>query len=259
LEEEMLTHRTKKPALNRWHRARALVAVDNAVVVADAVAGRLIRIALIVLLFMVGASILQAPPHRARPVAHAEAVRAIEGPLWKVPELTGAVDVVFVIDTTASMGEGLEAAKAQVREIVAQVNCQHPNVRVGAVAYRDKGDAYVVKEIPLSSDLDATASAIAELRAAGGGDIPEAVSSGLNHAVNQMPWSTDQKTTKLIYLIGDAAPQSDDGTVPWPVSVASAKSRGITVNTVLCDADADAETAWRAIAEAGGGAFSVVR
>ncbi|MDP2340391.1 MAG: vWA domain-containing protein [Deltaproteobacteria bacterium] len=256
----MLVCSTKKTSLNRWSKVRAIVAVPVAVVVGDAIAGRLLRIALILLLFGVAADLATyTPPPAPAPRFGHRTVPVVDAPVWTLPELNGDVDVVFVIDTTASMSAGIHEARAKAREVVAEVKRTNARVRVGAVAYRDRGDEYLTREIPLSADLAAAVAAIEALRAEGGGDTPEAVSSGLNHAINKMPWSLDQKTTKLVYLIGDAAPSANDGDVPWSLSAASAKSRGIVLNTVLCSSDPTAEAAFRAIAGVGGGAFSVVR
>src|ERR1700755_3674282 len=55
------------------------------------------------------------------------------------------LEMVFVIDTTGSMGGLIEGAKQRVWGIINEVqqSPSHPSVRVGLVAYRDHVDQYV--------------------------------------------------------------------------------------------------------------------
>ncbi len=55
--------------------------------------------------------------------------------------------MVFVLDTTGSMGGLIEGAKQRIWGIVNEVQQSpaRPDVRVGLVAYRDNGDAYVTQ------------------------------------------------------------------------------------------------------------------
>src|SRR5262245_66568472 len=61
------------------------------------------------------------------------------------------LEMVFVIDTTGSMGGLIEGAKQKTWHIINEVmqKSSKPRVRVGLVAYRDRGDAYVTKVLPL--------------------------------------------------------------------------------------------------------------
>src|SRR5437867_2798657 len=67
------------------------------------------------------------------------------------------VEVVFCLDTTGSMGGLIEAAKQKIWAIANQIASGQPtpDLKVGLVAYRDKGDAYVTQVLDLSDDLDA--------------------------------------------------------------------------------------------------------
>src|SRR5881394_2481834 len=61
------------------------------------------------------------------------------------PSTAKRVEVVFVLDTTGSMGGLIAAAKEKVWSIastLAQAR-QAPEISMGLVAYRDRGDAYV--------------------------------------------------------------------------------------------------------------------
>ena len=53
------------------------------------------------------------------------------------------VDVVFVLDTTGSMGGMIEAAKEKIWSIASNMASAQPapEIRIGLVAFRDRGDA----------------------------------------------------------------------------------------------------------------------
>src|SRR5204863_1336909 len=80
------------------------------------------------------------------------------------------VEVVFCLDTTGSMGGLIAAAKAKVWAISNQIASGKPTpeLKVGLVAYRDKGDAYVTQVHDLSDDLDAVYAKLKTFRAQGG-------------------------------------------------------------------------------------------
>ena len=88
-----------------------------------------------------------------------------------------AVDVVFAVDTTGSMGGLIEGAKRTVWSIATHIRRTDPDaqLRVGLVAYRDIGDDYVTRDFPLTGDLDAVFAELSSYRAAGGGDTPEEI------------------------------------------------------------------------------------
>src|SRR5437588_10782500 len=67
------------------------------------------------------------------------------------------VEVVFCLDTTGSMGGLIDAAKQKIWAICNQIAAGKPtpHLRVGLVAYRDRGDDYVTKVHDLTDDLDA--------------------------------------------------------------------------------------------------------
>src|SRR5215468_10655656 len=87
------------------------------------------------------------------------------------------VEVVFCLDTTGSMGGLIEGAKAKIWAICNQIagGKPTPDLKVGLVAFRDRGDEYVTKVFDLTDDLDAVYSDLKKFVAAGGGDIPESV------------------------------------------------------------------------------------
>ncbi len=83
-------------------------------------------------------------------------VRPAESAPVPAPAKKPKVEVVFCLDTTGSMGGLIDGAKAKVWAICNQIagGKPTPDLKVGLVAYRDKGDAYVTKVFDLTDDLD---------------------------------------------------------------------------------------------------------
>ena len=171
------------------------------------------------------------------------------------------VEVVFVLDTTGSMGGLLEGAKQRVWAIANEIakGKPAPRVRMGLVAFRDKGDDYVTKVTPLSDNLDNIFKDLSALQAGGGGDGPEHVIAGLSDAVEKMDWSKDRKAFKVVYLVGDAAPHEDYADAPKLAAVLEkAVRKGLIINALQCGADSATTMAFTKVARLGEGRFMPV-
>lgn len=153
------------------------------------------------------------------------------------PAEKARIDLAFCIDTTGSMQSEIDTVKAKTKEIVAKLSGSKPvpHVRVGLVAFRDRGDEYVTKVFPFSDDIDAVVKDISSLKADGGGDGPEAVNQALHAAVSDLKWSSDKKTVKMLFLIGDAEPHFYPGDFKWEEESKKAIARGIQINTIACE------------------------
>jgi Mg-chelatase subunit ChlD len=177
------------------------------------------------------------------------------------PVQSSKVDVVFVLDTTGSMGGLIEAAKEKIWSIastLAQAK-QSPEIRMGLVAYRDRGDAYVTQVVDLSKDLDTMYSTLMRFAADGGGDGPESVNKGLFDAVHMMSWSQDPQAYKVVFLVGDAPPHMDyQDDVKYPDVVAAAVAKGIVVNTIQCGQQPETAASWQQMAALGHGRYFTV-
>ncbi len=168
------------------------------------------------------------------------------------------VDVVFVLDTTGSMGGLIRAAKEKIWSIASTLASAQstPEIRMGLVAYRDRGDSYVTKVINLSEDLDSMYAQLMDFHAAGGGDGPESVNQALYDAVHGMSWSQDENAYKVVFLVGDAPPHMDyQDDVKYPRSLREAKRRGIVVNAIQAGQNASTKGPWQQIAQLGAGRY----
>ena len=168
------------------------------------------------------------------------------------------VDVVFVLDTTGSMSGLIQTAKDKIWSIATTMASAQPTpeIRIGLVAYRDRGDDYVTKTVGLSADLDTVYAALMDFQAGGGGDMPESVNAGLAAAVHGMSWSDREQAYQVIFLVGDAPPHVDYQDEPqYPQILAAAKDKGIVVNAIQCGEIPATLTAWTQIANLGNGSF----
>jgi len=168
------------------------------------------------------------------------------------------VEVVFCLDTTGSMGGLIEGAKTKIWSIANQIagGKPTPELKVGLVAFRDKGDDYITKVIDLTDDLDAIHAELKKFKAQGGGDLPESVNQALDDSVNKIKWSQDKSVLKIIFLVGDAPPHMDyKDDVKYPETCKKAVERDIIINTIQCGNDADCRKYWQDICRKAEGTY----
>jgi Mg-chelatase subunit ChlD len=168
------------------------------------------------------------------------------------------VEVVFCLDTTGSMGGLIDAAKKKIWAISNQIAAGKPTPRlkVGLVAFRDRGDAYITKVFDLTEDLDSIYGHLMSFQAQGGGDFPESVNQALHESVTRIKWSKDKKTLKMIFLVGDAPPHMDYADdVKYPETCKLAVQKDIIINTVQCGNHAETQKYWKDICRRAEGSY----
>ena len=171
------------------------------------------------------------------------------------------IDAVFVLDTTGSMSGLIEGAKQKIWSIASAMSDAkgQPDIRVGLLGYRDRGDEYITRFYDLSSDIDSVYEKLQALRAGGGGDTPESVNQALHEAVGRMSWREDARVYRVIFLVGDAPPHMDyQDDVAYSDSLSLATSRDIIVNTVQCGSHAATTPVWKEIARRGEGHYASI-
>jgi Mg-chelatase subunit ChlD len=182
---------------------------------------------------------------------------AAPAPLPRKP----AIEVVFCLDTTGSMTGLLEGAKSKIWAICNQllIGRPMPYLRVGLIAFRDRGDDYVTRVYDLRDDLDEVYADIRTFAANQGGDTPESVNQALDDAVNKMSWSKDRETIRIVFLVGDAPPHMDyPDDVKYPVTCQRAQEKGILINAIQCGNDAECTRYWKDIAALSGGSYAAI-
>jgi Mg-chelatase subunit ChlD len=143
-----------------------------------------------------------------------------------------SIDLAFVLDTTGSMGEEIEAVKQTIKSVSDELAAERADVRIGLLEYRDRGDAPHTKAYPFSSDLDAFGQSVRMLAAGGGGDGPEDMQKGVHDALELLSWRADA-AARIMIVIADAPPHLDyQDAVSYADSAKEAARRGIKVFTV---------------------------
>ncbi len=162
------------------------------------------------------------------------------------------IDVVFCIDTTGSMGDEIDVIKEELKNMIGNIQNGNPRpyVRVGVVAYKDRGDVYVVQPYELTGDIQSAESVISSLSASGGSDHEESVNEALHTAVQGMNWDMTQGVTRMIFLIADAGPHMDyENDYNYKKEIEVAKSKNIMISTVGCSGlDSTADVIFKEIA-----------
>lgn len=170
------------------------------------------------------------------------------------------VEVVFCLDTTGSMGGLIEGAKQKIWSIANQIVMGRPvpDLSIGLVGYRDRGDEYITQVFQLDDDLDAVYENLMSFKADGGGDTPEHVNKALHDAVHEMEWS-GKSALKLVFLVGDCPPHMDyrDG-YDYHRTCREAVRKDIIINTIQCGDFSETEKVWREIARLSEGSYASV-
>jgi Mg-chelatase subunit ChlD len=132
----------------------------------------------------------------------------VPAPEPKGQPVAAELDLVFVVDTTASMGPVLREMARSMASIVRILERLAPSVRIGVVAYRDyDSEPPLLMTLPLTStqlELERILGFVAGLRASRMGSYPiqEEVRVGLYTAM-AMPLRPSAR--QAIVLVGDAA------------------------------------------------------
>ena len=171
---------------------------------------------------------------------------------------SGSLDLMLVVDTTGSMYDELEYLQEELESVINRAVSENGNipVRLSVNFYRDDGDEYVVRDFPFTENIS---QAIADLKAQyadGGGDFPEKVNAALYNAINDHAWN--ENSTKLLFIILDAPPHSDDAIAVDQMNAltAQAAEKGIRIIPILASGgDKEAEYLLRDMAMKTGGTY----
>ena len=171
------------------------------------------------------------------------------------------VEVAFVLDTTGSMADLIEGAKKKIWSIASTIVDTNPeaDIAMALVAYRDRGDDYVVQTTPLSEDIQGLYAKLVKLQADGGGDTPESVNEALDKAVSGLQWTSGDNVKHIVFLVGDAPPHMDyEQERQYPEILAIAADKHIIVNAVQAGDMAETTPVWKEIAQFGHGRYIAI-
>lgn len=136
-----------------------------------------------------------------------------EPQLLTIPEPSApaaVLDLMFMIDTTGSMGDELAYLQVELADVISEVQQRvgGVQVRLSVNFYRDEDDDYVLRPFPFTTDVDKALADLATQRSDGGGDYPEAVIEALDSAIDGHEWSPSARA-RLLFLVLDAPPHHD--------------------------------------------------
>jgi len=198
-------------------------------------------------------------------VARSETFYRHQGERWTItlgePERLpyAQLDLLFLIDATGSMGDEINKLKATMADIADQIAFlpEQPDVRYSLVAYRDRGDAFVVRSYDFTPNLGEFQRSLSALRADGGGDEPEALNEALHRSIHELSWRSED-TVRLVILVADAPPHLDYRweNFSYDTDMIEAVRQGIKIFPVgASNLNAEGEYIFRQLAQFTGGKF----
>jgi hypothetical protein len=175
------------------------------------------------------------------------------------------LDLVFVMDTTGSMKNELRDIQVNLSGIIRVLHRLAPTLRVGFVAFKDKPAKQIIRTFPIApmttQNLKRMLRFVQELKARGGGDVPEPVDQALRKAV-AMDWRSEARGK--IIVIGDEPAHSPN----WNSSFELASrfhsdlpedALPRSVSTIFSGKRPRARNFFERLAQAGGGEFAAHR
>jgi Mg-chelatase subunit ChlD len=164
------------------------------------------------------------------------------------------LDIAVVIDTTGSMGDEIKYLQSEIGAIASTIDARYPSAqqRWALVAYKDKGDAYVVSSHDFAP-VGQFQQELSKLSAHGGGDMPEAPEQALD-AATKLKWRTSG-AAHLLFWVADA-PHHDADADAFATAVRAAMQSDLHIYPVASSGvDKLAEYSMRASAQLTGGRY----
>lgn len=153
-------------------------------------------------------------------------------------------EVMFILDTTGSMGDEISYLQMDFAAIAEEF--ADGGVTFSVNFYKDKGDEYVTRCNPFTTDVKEVQRLLNQEYADGGGDEPEAVAEILQETITNGSWRSD--TNKIAFLIFDAPPHDGYETVLLEAICSAAKQGIQLVPVVASNAARETELFGRAAA-----------
>jgi len=145
-------------------------------------------------------------------------------------EPKSVLDIMFVIDTTGSMGDELNYLKSEIADVINTISSDNPNytINLALLFYRDIGDEYVTRYFDFTTNISQQQQNLKRQSANGGGDFPEAADRALSEAVEKK-WNAGY-ATRLIFHVCDAPPHDkQENQTLFFNSVKMAAQKGIRI------------------------------
>ena len=179
-----------------------------------------------------------------------DGVVELRTPERRVLPVEQTIDVAFILDSTGSMNEEIAAVKATIVKVAGGLRDSNVRIRIGLVEFKDRGDPFVTRIYPMSTDLERFSAQVAAVQADGGDDTPESVNEALHVGIQQLAWN-DAALARLAFLVGDAPPHLDYAQdYDYALEARTAAHRGIQIYTVAASGmDTLGQVVWRQVAQ----------
>src|SRR5262245_20525927 len=193
----------------------------------------------------------------------AAALALFPAPLLAAPpaDKARAVDLVLCLDTSGSMDGLIDSAKRRLWTVVNDLAKVEPTpaLRVALYSYGnntyDRARGWVRREVELTTDLDEVYKRINSLRIAAPGS-DEYVARVTREALADLKWSDDKDALRLLFVCGNE-PVDQDKEVSLDSVAATAKEKGVVINTIYCGTATHPEAAgWQQFAGKCGGKYA---
>lgn len=128
----------------------------------------------------------------------------------------GPIDVAVVMDTTGSMQSSIDSLRRNAIASIRTLRDHTDDIRMALTTFRDLGEEDDLPHFhvyPFTRDLEAQFAIMNDLRADGGGDVPEDQLHGISLAIRLWEAETpdpDRVPAKIIVVITDAPAKSPD-------------------------------------------------
>jgi len=106
------------------------------------------------------------------------------------------------------MQDVIDDIKNNSLQLVGRIQELVPIARIGVVAFRDRGERFVVRWSDLSFHGSKIQDFISDIEAGGGGDWEEGVRQGVEAAMDELSWR--RRSKKVIIVIGSSPPHASD-------------------------------------------------
>ena len=145
--------------------------------------------------------------------------------------LNDKIQLMFVVDTTGSMGDEISYLKSEIQDVIERVKKDNDNISVylSLLFYRDNGDEYVTRYYDFTTDIATQVSRLEKEYASGGGDWEEAVQDAFDLA-SKAQWNTNASTNILVHVAD--APSHDNDVNKWFAAVEKLASQAVRIITV---------------------------
>lgn len=176
------------------------------------------------------------------------------------PPSNKKVQVAILFDTSNSMDNLIDQAKARIWSIVNEISELRyegalPTMEFSLYEYGNDGlsqaDNYLRQILNFTTDLDDLSQKMFALKTNGGSEYCGAV---IQKALDDLAWSNDQTDLKMVYIAGNE--EFNQGSIDYKKACANARSKSVYINSIFCgDYDEGIRMNWYDGADCSGGDY----